>query len=108
MREEAEKMKEKLREKQKSVTQRAVDFTTESVERRTEIELLRSRLSRLKDYAHVTEKIKQREEMKKERQTSLQPIKDACSDMKCGEALTSTGSIQSSLVVILAAKIAII
>ena len=93
MREEAEKMKEKLREKQKSVTQRAVDFTTESVERRTEIELLRSRLSRLKDYAHVTEKIKQREERKKEMQTSLQPVKDACSDIRCGEVISSRGKI---------------
>ena len=89
MREEAEKMKEKLREKQKSVTQRAVDFTTESVERRTEIELLRSRLSRLKDYAHVTEKIKQREERKKEVQTSLKAIEDTCSDIKCEEEIQS-------------------
>ena len=90
LRDEAEKMKEKLREKQKSVTQRAVDFTTESVERRTEIELLRSRLSRLKDYAHVTEKIKQREERKKEMQTSLQPITDACSDIRCREEIWSS------------------
>ena len=93
MREEAEKMKEKLREKQKSVTQRAVDFTTESVERRTEIELLRSRLSRLKDYAHVTEKIKQREERKREMGTSLRAIRDACSDIRCQEALSSAGKI---------------
>ena len=85
MREEAEKMKEKLREKQKSVTQRAVDFTTESVERRTEIELLRSRLSRLKDYAHVTQKIKQREEM----QTSLQAVREDWSDIRCREEIKS-------------------
>ena len=89
-------MKEKLREKQKSVTQRAVDFTTESVERRTEIELLRSRLSRLKDYAHVTEKIKQREERQREMQTSLQAVKEDCSDIVCGEALSSTGKIYKS------------
>ena len=82
-------MKEKLREKQKSVTQRAVDFTTESVERRTEIELLRSRLSRLKDYAHVTQKIKQREERKEEMQISLKALEDACSDIKCEEVIQS-------------------
>ena len=98
MREEAEKMKEKLREKQKSVTQRAVDFTTESVERREEIELLRSRLSRLKDYAHVTEKIKQREERKKEEmQTRVQPIKDACSDIKCKDEIQSIGKLSEWL-----------
>ena len=97
MREEAEKMKEKLREKQKSVTQRAVDFTTESVERRTEIELLRSRLSRLKDYAHVTEKIKQREERKKEMQTSLQAIQDDSNDMNCREIIGSTCKILFSI-----------
>ena len=89
MREEAEKMKKKLREKQKAVTQRAVDFTTESVERRTEIELLRSRLSRLKDYAHVTEKIKQREERKKEMHTCLQAVREDWRDIRCREEIRS-------------------
>lgn len=83
-------MKRKLREKQKSVTQKAVDFTSEMLDRRAQIELQRSRLGRLKDFAHITEKIKQRGERKGEMEQSLQ-AKDGEFDAECEEAIYPKG-----------------
>lgn len=72
-----------VREKQLLVTQKAVDLTSESEERRSKIEVLRNRLWRLKDYAHVTEKIKQRDEWKRNFDKELRPLKIESSSVKC-------------------------